>query len=61
LHHFDFTGTYTVAANGRGTLTFTSPPPNRPIVFWLMSPSELVGMGTIDPSSPWSGLLEYEK
>jgi hypothetical protein len=61
LHHFDFAGTYTVAANGRGTLTFTSSPPNRPIVFWIISPTELVGMGVVDPSSPWSGLLEYEK
>jgi hypothetical protein len=60
LHHFDFTGTYTVAANGRGTLTF-SPPSNRSAVFWLISPTELVGIGAVDPSSPWSALLEYEK
>jgi hypothetical protein len=59
LHHFDIAGTYTVAANGRGTLT--SSPPNRPIVFWIISPTELVGMGAVDPSSPWSALLEYEK
>jgi hypothetical protein len=58
LHHFDFTGTYTVAANGRGTLTSA---PIRPIVFWIISPTELVGMGAVDPSSPWSALLEYEK
>ncbi len=53
LDHFDFTGTYAVTANGRGTLTFTSPPPDRPIVFWIISPKELVGIGTV--------LLEYEK
>jgi hypothetical protein len=61
LHHFDFTGSYTVAANGRGTLTFTSPPSNRPVVFWVISPKELVGIGTFDPSNDTSTVLEYEK
>ena len=61
LHHFEFTGIYTVAGNGRGTLTFTSPPSNRTTVFWVISPTELVGIGKLDPSNYTSTVLEYKE
>jgi len=61
LYHFDFGGTYTVAPNGRGTLTFSSPLKGS-AVFWLISPTELVGIGAINPESDApSVLLEYEQ
>ena len=61
LYHFDFSGTYTVSANGRGTLTFTSPSPDRSVVFWVVSPTELVGIFTVNTPETSPVLLEYEK
>jgi hypothetical protein len=60
VYHYDLKGAYTVTPNGRGTLTF-SPPIEWPAVFWLISPTELVGVGTLDPLSATSTLLEYKK
>jgi hypothetical protein len=60
LRHFDLNGTYTVTPNGRGTLTF-SPSSNGSAVFWLISPTELVSVGAVDPSSFTAALLEYER
>ncbi len=57
LQYLDFTGTYTVAPNGRGTLIFSSPATGSG-VFWVVSPGEIVGNGSI---SGVSSLLEYEK
>jgi len=61
LYHFDFSGAYTVSANGRGTLTFTSPSPDRSVLFWVVSPTELVGIFTVDTPERSPVLLEYEK
>lgn len=61
LYHYDFDGSYAVSANGRGTLTFTSPSADRQVVFWVVSPAELVGIFTVDPSDPSPVLLKYEK
>jgi hypothetical protein len=60
VYHYDLAGTYGVTPNGRGTLTF-SPAMKLPEVFWLISPKELVGIGTLDPASTSSVLLEYER
>jgi hypothetical protein len=60
LRHFDFNGTYTVTPNGRGTLT-PSAPSSGSRVFWLVSPTELVGIGALGSSFWTSPLLEYEK
>lgn len=58
---FDFSGTYDVATNGRGTLLFTSPSPNRAIVFWIISPTELVSIATVNRGDDVPVLLEYKK
>jgi hypothetical protein len=60
LSHFDFSGIYTVGPNGRGTLSFSSLF-NGSAVFWVISPTELVSVGAVDPSSVWTTLLEYER
>jgi hypothetical protein len=44
---FDFTGTYIVAANGRGTQIFTSIQSVGDVL--AHSPTELVGIGALDP------------
>lgn len=54
-------GTYVISANGRGTLTFTPPVSNQPIVFWVTSPAEVLGIGKMAPMTPWSTVLNYEK
>jgi hypothetical protein len=60
LRHFDFNGTYAVNPNGRGTLTLSAPSSGSR-VFWLVSPTELVGIGALGSPFWTSPLLEYEK
>lgn len=61
LRHLEFDGTYTVAPNGRGTFIFSSPADGT-AVFWVVSPTELVSVGTAVSAFSESGaLLEYEK
>ena len=68
LNHYELKGTYTVASNGRGTLTFASSNSAAPMVFWMISPTELVGIGALHPSAASTdspnfaaNLLEFEK
>jgi hypothetical protein len=59
--HFDIDGTYSVAPNGRGTLSF-SPPSSGSVVFWIASPTEVVGIGAVSPFSDWTqALLQFER
>jgi hypothetical protein len=60
LAHFDFIGMYAVAANGRGTIEFNEPT-SRKIVFWAISPSELIAISTVNPDDYSPGLMEYNK
>jgi hypothetical protein len=60
-NHYDFQGTYSLSANGRRTLTFTSPLPERPLVFWVVSPTELVGIFTVATNDTSPVVLLYEK
>ena len=63
LRHLEFTGTYTLAPNGRGTFIFSSPADGT-AVFWVISPTELVSIGTTTTASDFSesgALLEYEE
>lgn len=61
--HFELAGTYDVAPNGRGTLTFQSQ--ERTIVFWLVSPTEMVGNAAMSSGGfyyiDWSALLEFTR
>lgn len=63
LQHFDLTGTYDVAPNGRGTLTFSSQ--ERSIVFWIASPTELVGNAAMSSDGwyyiGWAAPLEFTR
>lgn len=58
LDHGDYTGTYSVASNGRATMTID---PNKPLVFWVISPEELVGIATVDPNDSAPVIMEYRK
>lgn len=58
LHHNEFTGAYTVSANGRGMLTFTGP---SEMVFWAISPTELVSIATVNSGDYEPVLLECER
>jgi hypothetical protein len=60
LSHLEFTGTYTVAANGRGTISFDKPT-NRAMVFWIISPTELVGIAGADPDLNNPVLIEFRR
>lgn len=61
--HFELTGTYDVAPNGRGTLTF--PSQKRTVIFWLVSPTEMVGNAASSSDGyyylDWAALLEFTR
>ena len=59
LRHLDLKGTYTVAPNGRGTMSF-DPSSSRGMVFWIISPGQIVANAGV-PVSGWSTLLDLEK
>jgi hypothetical protein len=64
LNHRDFKGTYSIASDGRGILTFNSPTSLAPMVFWVISPTHLVAIGPPHVSNTWSytaNVLQYEK
>jgi hypothetical protein len=68
FEHSQFKGTYSVAANGRCTLTFASPASAEPLVFWIISPRELLGINSLHPNAASSDapiiaadLLKFEK
>lgn len=68
LSHVDLKGTYSIASNGRGMLSFSSPSLIDPITFWVISPTHLVAIGPPHPHSALSdarifraNVLEYEK
>jgi hypothetical protein len=60
LSHFEFAGAYTVAANGRGTVAFDKPT-KRALVFWIVSPTELVAISTVNPDDYSPVLVEYRR
>lgn len=63
LQHFELNGTYTVASNGRGTLTF--PSQTRTVMFWMISPTEIVGNAAMKSDgwsyADWAALLEFTR
>lgn len=58
MHHNDLTGTHTLSANGRGTLTFDG---SSAWVFWVISPTELIGIATVNTGDYEPVLLEFRK
>jgi len=59
LRAFYVTGVYTVASNGRGTLTFlhSQAPNSKALAFWIASPSKVVTLAKFD--SWWPVLMEF--
>ena len=61
LQHFELNGAYTVASNGRGTLTF--PSQSRTVAFWVISPTEVVGNAAMMSDgwnyADWAAVLEF--
>ena len=56
----NFSGTYVVSANGRSTLALASASLNEPVVLWIISPTELVGIFPAE-ATWYPVLLIYEK
>jgi len=63
LQHFDLTGTYDVAPNGRVTVSFPSQP--RTVVAWIAGPDEMVGNSAFSSDGwyyiNWAALLELTR
>ncbi len=57
LGHNDWSGTYAMAANGRGTFSVNS----MPLVFWAVSPTEMVGVSTLSTMDSLPILSDYRK
>jgi hypothetical protein len=51
-------GTYTVAANGRGTLSFAT---GEQVVFWIVSPNEFISVFTVTPGDTGPNLADTRK
>jgi hypothetical protein len=61
LSHYDFTGRYAALGDGLYTMGFDSPT-NRAMIFWAISPTELVGIANINPEENYSPVLvRYSK
>ncbi len=58
IAHGDYSGSYAVADNGRGTMTID---PGRLLVFWVISPNELVGIMTMNTGDYVPVIMEYRK
>jgi hypothetical protein len=56
--HLDSSGTYSVTPSGRGTIAYESPE-KQTVVFWAVSPTELVGISTVNEDDYEPALTEY--
>ena len=63
LQHFDLTGTYDVAPNGRVTINFPSQP--RTAIGWIVGPDEMVANAAFSSDGwyyiHWAALLELTR